>query len=112
MARSDRSRRVAEQIKRHLSVLISKEVSDPRLGMVGVSSVVLSKDFKLATVYINVFKEEQVEDSMAALNSASSYLRKQLSQTLNQRGTPKLVFEYDTSIKEGIALVNLIDSVQ
>ncbi len=112
MARSDRSRRVAEQIKRHLSALISKEVSDPRLGMVGVSAVVLSKDYKLATVYINVFKEEQVEDSMAALNSASSFLRKQLSQTLNQRGTPKLVFEYDTSIKEGIALVNLIDSVQ
>ena len=112
MARTDRSRRVAEQIKRNLSVLINREVSDPRLGMVGVSSVVLSKDYKTATVYINVFKEEEVDDGMAALNSAASFLRKQLSQTLNQRGTPKLVFEYDTSIKEGIALVNLIDSVQ
>ncbi len=112
MARSDRSRRVAEQIKRHLFVLITKEVSDPRLGMVGVSTVVLSKDYKIATVYINVFKEDEVEDSMLALSSAASFLRKQLSQTLNQRGTPKLVFEYDTSIKEGIALVNLIDSVQ
>ena len=112
MINTDRSRRVSEQIKRHLSVLINKEISDPRLGMVGISAVTLSKDYKAATVYINVFKEEEIEDSMAALRSAAGFLRQQLSQSLNQRGTPKLVFEHDTSIKEGIALSKLIDSVQ
>jgi len=112
MANQGRSRRVAEQIKRNLSVLINKEVSDPRLGMVGVSAVELSKDYKIATVYINVFKDEEIEDSMQALNSAAGFLRTQLSQTLNQRGTPKLVFKHDTSIKDGIDLINLIDSVQ
>ncbi len=112
MSKSDRSRRVAEQIKRHLSVLINKEVSDPRLGMVGISAVTLSKDYKAATVYINVFKDEQIKESMEALQSAAGFLRGQLSQSLNQRGTPKLVFKHDTSIKEGIALSNLIDSVQ
>ena len=59
-----------------------------------------------------MFKEEEIEDSMAALRSAAGFLRQQLSQSLNQRGTPKLVFEHDTSIKEGIALSKLIDSVQ
>ena len=112
MAKSNRSRRIAEHIKRHLSVLINKEISDPRLGMVGISAVTLSKDYKAATVYVNVFKDEQVEESMQALRSAAGFLRAQLSQSLNQRGTPKLVFEHDTSIKEGIALSKLIDSVQ
>lgn len=110
--RTDRSRRIAEQIKRHLSTLISQQVSDPRLGMVGVSAVTLSKDYKAATVYINVFKDDQVAESMEALQSAAGFLRQQLSQGLNQRGTPKLVFEHDTTIKDGIALSNLIDSVQ
>ncbi len=110
--RSDRSRRVGEQIKRNLSALISRELSDPRLGMVGVSDVRLSKDYKTAVVYINVFKDEQVEGSMAALHSAASFLRRQLSQTLNQRGTPRLIFEHDVSIQEGVALSKLIDSVQ
>lgn len=112
MSSTDRRRRVSEQIRRHLAVLISKEVSDPRLGMVGISAVTLSKDYKAATVYVNVFKEDEIEDSMAALRSAAGYLRQQLSQNLNQRGTPKLVFEYDTSIRDGIALSKLIDSVQ
>jgi ribosome-binding factor A len=112
MARVDRSRRVSEQIKRHLSVLINKEVSDPRLGMVGVSAVDISKDFKLATVYVNVFKEDEIEGSMLALRSAAGFLRSQLSQSLNQRSTPKLAFEHDTSIQKGIELSRLIDSVQ
>ncbi len=112
MASGDRNRRVAEQIKRHLATLIAKEVSDPRLGMVGVSTVTISKDYKAATVYINVFKEEQAKDSMVALRSAAGFLRSQLSQSLNQRGTPELHFELDTSIKKGIELSKLIDSVQ
>ena len=112
MAISDRNRRVGEQIKRHLSTLINKEVSDPRLGMVGISAVVVSKDYKTATVYINVFKDEEIEPSMEALHSAAGFLRTQLSQSLNQRSTPRLVFEHDTSIKDGIALSKLIDSVQ
>lgn len=112
MARGERSRRISEQIKRHLSALILREISDPRLGMVGISAVTLSKDFKAATVYINVFKEEEVEDSIEALRSAADFLRFKLSRSLNQRGTPKLKFEHDTSIKYGIELSNLIDSVQ
>ncbi len=111
MERSDRSRRIGEQIKRKLAALITKEVSDPRLGLVGVSDVRLSKDYKVAVVYINVFNDQQVDDSMAALRSAASYLRRQLSQSLNQRGTPKLVFEHDVSIRNGVALSKLIDSV-
>jgi len=109
--RTDRNRRVSEQIKRHLSTLISKEVSDPRLGMVGISAVSLSKDYKIATVYISVFKDEQAEDSMKALQSAAGFLRTQLSQSLNQRATPKLVFEHDTTVKDAIELSKLIDSV-
>jgi ribosome-binding factor A len=112
MASGDRNRRVAEQIKRHLSTLINREVSDPRLGLVGVSAVTISRNYKAATVYINVFREEEIEDSMAALRSAAGFLRTQLSQSLNQRGTPMLEFELDTSIKKGIELSNLIDSVQ
>ena len=108
---SDRNRRVSEQIKRQLSVLISRDVSDPRLGMVGVAAVVLSKDFKVATIYISVFKDEQAEDSIAALRSASGFLRTQLSQVLNQRNTPKLIFKHDTSVTDAIAMSNLIDSV-
>lgn len=110
--RSDRSRRVGEQIKRNLSTLINRDVSDPRLGMVGVSDVRLSKDYKTAMVYINIFREDQVEGSMAALNSAASFLRRQLSQTLNQRATPRLIFGHDVSIREGVALSKVIDSVQ
>ena len=109
--RIDRRRRVAQQIQRHLSMLIQKEISDPRLGMVGISAVEISKDFKEALVYITIVKDDEVKDSMQALQSAASFLRRELSRTLNQRGTPRLQFEHDTSIKKGIDMSILIDSV-
>jgi len=108
---NDRNRRISEQIKRQLSVLISREVSDPRLGMVGVSAVKLSKDFSVATVYISVFKDEQAKDSLDALRSASGFLRTQLSKVIKQRTTPKLIFEHDTSVTDAIKMSKLIDSV-
>ncbi len=111
MERTDRSRRRAEQIKRFLAQLIVREVSDPRLGMVGISAVELSKDYKAATVYITVPKEDEIEDSMAALRSAAGFLRHELGRSLNQRGTPSLEFIHDASIQHGFDLSNLIDSV-
>ena len=109
--RVDRHRRVAQQIQRHLSALIQKEVSDPRLGMVGISEVRISKNFKEATIYVTILKDEDIKGSMQALQSAASFLRRELSRTLNQRGTPRLNFEHDTSIKQGIDMSILIDSV-
>lgn len=109
--RVDRHRRVAQQIQRHLSMLITKELSDPRLGMVGISAVEISKNFKDATVYVTVLKDDEIKDSMDALKSAASFLRRELSRTLNQRGTPRLNFEHDTSIKKGMDMSILIDSV-
>ncbi len=109
--RIDRHRRVAQQIQHHLAMLIQKEVSDPRLGMVGISAVEISKNFKDATIYVSILKDEDIEPSMQALRSAASFLRRELSHSLNQRGTPRLNFKHDTSIKQGADMSQLIDSV-
>ncbi|MDX1698897.1 MAG: ribosome-binding factor A, partial [Thiohalobacterales bacterium] len=45
-----RSRRVGDQIQRELSALIRDEIRDPRLGMVSISAVSLSRDLGYAKV--------------------------------------------------------------
>jgi ribosome-binding factor A len=51
---SPRVKKVADQIQRELATLIQSEVSDPRVGMVSVTGVEVSRDLAYATVYVTV----------------------------------------------------------
>ena len=111
-----RSRRVADQIQRHLAELIQMELGDPRVGMVTVTAVEVSHEFEHARIYFTVLgkkldDQSQVEETTEALNHAAGFLRRELARRLKLRTTPDLVFVYDTSLENGNRLTDLIDSV-
>ena len=96
-----RTDRVAEQIQKILAVLIHKELKDPRLGMVTINEVRVSKDLAYAEVFFTVFPDERAEEAGQLLGNASSFLRKLLARQLSTRITPKLRFSYDASLVQG-----------
>ena len=51
---SSRGQRVADQIQRELATLIQLEVRDPRVGMVSITGIDLSRDLAHAKVFITV----------------------------------------------------------
>lgn len=108
----DRSRRVSELIRRELSALIAREVSDQRVKMASITTVTLSKDLKQATVYISSIDQSaspvEIENT---LNHAGKYLRYLLGRQVNLRTTPDLRFKYDHSIRRGLEMTALIDSL-
>jgi ribosome-binding factor A len=106
-----RTRRVGEQLQRELADLIRDEVSDPRVGMVTVSAVDVTRDLAHAKVFIAVLgaDSEQTAGSVDALNNAAGYLRKLLGQRLRLRTVPALHFHYDESFDRGARLSQLID---
>ena len=126
---SSRGQRVADQIQRELATLIQLDVRDPRVGMVSITGIDLSRDLAHAKVFVTVLDtvtnngaianlataEEddldslQVRDNVEALNKAAGFLRSQLSKRLALRPVPKLRFFYDASIENGQRLSGLID---
>ncbi|MDH5361361.1 MAG: 30S ribosome-binding factor RbfA [Gammaproteobacteria bacterium] len=113
MAREfERSRRVGEQMQRDLSDLIRREVKDPRLGMVTITGVEVSKDFASARVYVTLLGKEadEVGEDLEILNNAAGYLRGLLGKRIRLRMIPRLVFLYDQSIANGAHLSALIDA--
>lgn len=104
-----RSERVAEQVRRDLAVLIRERVKDPRVGMVTVLDVELSKDLAHAKVWFDVLQEDTAKDAEDALNHAAGYLRRELGRGLKLRVTPNLKFFYDDTQSRGNALSALID---
>ena len=106
----NRSRRVGEQIQRELANLIQREIKDPRLGMVTVSAVDLSRDLSSAKVYVTVLNESQdIEQTLDVLNRATGFLRHELGRKVMMRIVPSLQFIYDASVSRGNELSNLIN---
>lgn len=106
-----RTRRIGEQLQRELAELIRDELNDPRVGMVTVSAVEVTRDLAHAKVFVAVLgaDAQQTDESITALKSAAGFLRKLLGQRLRLRTVPALHFHYDDSFDRGARLSQLID---
>jgi len=107
-----RSDRVADAVQRSLAKLIQFEISDPRVGLVNINDVIVSRDLANAKVFVTFVGRDldsECEEAAASLNKASGYLRTLLAKELNTRATPKLLFVYDKTSVRGQKLSNLID---
>ena len=106
-----RSRRVGEQIQRELAELVQRELKDPRLGMITISAVEVSRDMSVAKVYFTVLGDESHDEkqSLKGLERASGFLRRELGHRMRLRSVPELRFHYDHSIEKGSRLSALIN---
>jgi len=104
-----RGNRVADLIQRELAILLQREVKDPRVGMVTINEVTVSRDLAYGDVYFTVLPDDHPEDSVEILNNAAGFLRSQLSKILKTRTTPKLRFHYDKTIVDGARMSKAIE---
>jgi len=105
--RSSRPKRVAEAIKNELSVLLLREVADPRLAAISFSHVKVAPDLKMAKVYFVLPVGGNAKQVLRALKKARGFFRSHIARTLNLRYTPDLRFYYDDVNEE----VDRIDSL-
>lgn len=107
---SNRPRRVAGLLQKELAPLIQRELNDPRIKDITLTTIDVSRDLKNARVYITLLAgKETGKEAVAALNHAVPFMRKQLRGRLDLRGVPNLKFIYDESVERGANLSALID---
>jgi ribosome-binding factor A len=109
-----RARRIEEQLKRLLSELVRREVKDPRVGLVTITAVSVTRDLSHAKVYFTPFAGiGDPEAALEALQHAAGYLRIQVRNQMRLRTAPELVFLLDDSLERGARLSTLIhDAVE
>ena len=106
-----RPQRVADYLQRELAQLIQQEVRDPRVGMVSVTGVDVSRDLAHARVYyteMDAESPEEAKETTEALNRAAGFLRSQLSRDASMRMVPQLRFYFDASVGRGRDMESLI----
>jgi len=91
-----RTDRIGEQIKRELSMLIRNELKDPRISMVSILDVEITKDLSKAKVFFDALNQDEHEACEKGLNNAAGF-------------TPALTFVYDDTEQRANDLSVMID---
>lgn len=108
----NRTDRIADQMQRDLAMLVQRELKDPRLGMVTISGVKVSRDLAFADVYVTfmgIEGEDEIKQGISVLTNAAGFLRSSLAKGLKLRVMPNLRFHYDPTVVDGPKMSALIN---
>jgi ribosome-binding factor A len=110
---SFRMQRVERMIQKRLAQLIQTELSDPRLQMITISHVDVSKDLSSATVLVTLLNGdvEVQEENVRILNHAAHHLRHCLAKESTWRKCPELRFKYDRAFEKTQRVASLLDEI-
>ncbi|MGE5543577.1 MAG: 30S ribosome-binding factor RbfA, partial [Bacillota bacterium] len=104
--------KLAEEIRREISAILTEEIKDPRLSMVSVTRIEVSNDLGSARVLVSVLGDEQKqEEAMRALEKARGFVRTELSNRIRLRHSPEISFKLDKSIEHGIRISSIINEL-
>ncbi|MGA9467669.1 MAG: 30S ribosome-binding factor RbfA [Exiguobacterium marinum] len=105
-----RAQRVAEQMRKEITDVLLREVSDPRTKNATITSVDVTGDLQQATVYYTVLGDEEdvKAETQAGLDKAKGFIRREIGNRIRLRKTPEISFEYDSSVAYGTHIDSLI----
>jgi ribosome-binding factor A len=106
-----RTQRIGDQMQRELAQLIRREVKDPRVGLVTITAVEVSRDVGHAKIFITVMGQDNAKTSRKASRCST---RRRLpahavGREMKLRSVPQLHFHYDESVVRGAHLSALIE---
>lgn len=104
-----RPRRVAEQVRQVVTAFLTEEARDPRIGLVTVTNVEITRDLTRATVsYVVHGDADQREKSQEGLDAASVAVRRRIGAELQLRVVPEIVFTLDTGSEHMAHIARLL----
>lgn len=107
-----RSDKVAEAVHELVSELLIKGLKDPRIGFVTITGVKVTDDMHLATVYFTVIgTDEEKKATEQGLNSARTFIRKEMGKKFRMRFVPEVVFKYDASVEYGSRIESILKEI-
>jgi len=108
----NRLARVNSELQRVISHVINFELKNTKVtGLVSVTRVRITPDFRYAKVYISIYGSK-VKDTLEGLKSSSGFIRSRIASEVNLRITPQLVFEYDDSELHGEKIEMILKKIK
>ena len=113
---SNRPEKIADLLKREVSLILSQQVKDPRLQNINITAVKVSDDIGIAYFYYTVIgksiKKNESKIGNDILSKLSGMIRAKLSKIIEIRRVPKIIFKFDESIEYSENIENLLKNLK
>jgi ribosome-binding factor A len=107
-----RSSRVAEFIRREISLMITVTIKDPGVKTVTITHVDVSDDLKIAKIYYRVIGDDQAkENAIKGLERANKFIRAEIGQRIELRYVPEIQFFYDSGLDNAYHIEMLLQKL-
>jgi ribosome-binding factor A len=112
MQPSRRPQRLGQQIQHEISLILSRDLKDRRVGFITVTGVDLSPDYRHARVFVSSLGSDQEKKAgLDALNRACAFIRRTLGQRIRMKFLPEIEFREDSSREYGSRIDELLDQI-
>jgi len=104
-----RADRVGNLIKEELALLLSKQVSDPRIQNASITGINMTRDIKLARIYYHVQGgDKERTDAAKGFKQAKGFIKKKLAARLSLRYMPHLEFFHDEVMEQAHRIEDIL----
>ncbi|HET7543499.1 MAG TPA: 30S ribosome-binding factor RbfA [Polyangiaceae bacterium] len=111
-----RGKRVAELLRAHLAELLRREVDDPRLAALVITSVEVTDDLMSARIGVRLLIGDEDPKArtvvMKSLAKGAGRLRRLIAPRLELRRSPELRFHYDAGHDASRRVEQLLHEIQ
>ena len=108
----NRMGRVDEEFKKEISMIIDQDLKNPNItGIISVTKVNVSKDLRVARVYVSLLNCKSKKNTLQGLKNSSGFIRSELAKRINLRYTPELIFEIDDALEYGARIENILKQI-
>ncbi len=118
-----RRMRLQSVIQTEVTLLLSRDLKDPRVPSLTITTVELTENGSQATIFIILSNQgmsadenptlhkKQIQECLAGLTSASGFLRRHLARILNTRYVPALMFREDRGFENTLRVQTLLQEI-
>ncbi len=121
MRRYKRADRVRDLLHQEVSLILQREIKDPRVKLVIITRVDLTEDLRHAKFYVTIpsitqiqgvtIPEEKKREILEGLERASGYIRGELGKRLDLKYIPEIKFVFDEALEETHRVLQLLDKI-
>ena len=106
--------RINDLLRDEISQLLSRQIKDPRLtGIISITSVNTSNDLRNAEVVLSVMGDQDTKRiALDGIQSAASFLRRELRDRISLRYTPFLKFTLDDTLEKAAHVLEIMDNIR
>ncbi len=117
MANQTRQFKVGDLLQRVIADLLLKDLKDPRVTLISVSGVQVSRDLSFARIFISILVLDELTEALGKsviqkLNDAKGLVRYTIGKEAALRRVPDIIFAWDRTAEHGQHLSSLIDKAR